>query len=68
MAVTADLSIRFLHPAAGGDVVGRCTLLKITDRLACGEVRLSMAQRPELLVANATGSYVLPKGSTRGIR
>jgi uncharacterized protein (TIGR00369 family) len=61
MAVTNELKMNFLRPAAGGDVLARARVLKLGRRIAYGEIHLFMADRPEALVAHATSSYVLPE-------
>lgn len=60
MAVTSDLSLRFLSKARPGDVVGEAVFLKLGRRLAVMEVRLSTLAEPGCVVAHATGSYALP--------
>lgn len=60
MAVTSDLSINFLRPALGGDVLARADLLKVGRTSIYGQVNLWMDGAPERLVAQAHGSYVPP--------
>lgn len=59
MAVTSDMSIRFLAKAKVGDVIGEARLLKMGRRLAVMEVALRTGDDPTV-VAHATGSYALP--------
>ena len=60
MAVTSDLSISFLRPALGGDVLGRAELLRVGKTRLYGEVRLWVDGAADRLVAHATGSYSPP--------
>jgi len=57
MAVTSDLHITFLRPAAGGDLWARATLLRAGRTRITGEVRLWVDGAPERAVAHAVGSY-----------
>lgn len=59
MAVTANLSINFLYPAAAGDVVAEAKLLRMGQRLAVMEVAIYTAD-DATMVAHATGSYAIP--------
>lgn len=59
MAVTSDMSIRFLAKAKVGDVIGEARLLRMGRRLAVMEVALRTGDDPTV-VAHATGSYALP--------
>ncbi len=59
MAVTSDISIRFLRAARAGDVVADGYLLRIGRRLATCEVRM-FTDGDERAVAHATGTYALP--------
>lgn len=58
-AVTSELKVNFLRPVTGGDVIATASVLKMGRRIAFGEVRLSMADRPDRLIAHATSSYAL---------
>ena len=60
MAVTVDLSIRFLRPATGGDLVARADLLHIGGTRIYGEVDLWVEGNADALVAHATGTYARP--------
>jgi uncharacterized protein (TIGR00369 family) len=60
MAVTSDLSIAFLRPALGGDVLGRANLLRVGKTRIYGEVRIWVDGAQDRLVAHATGSYSPP--------
>jgi uncharacterized protein (TIGR00369 family) len=62
MAVTSDMTIHFLRPAIGSDLVARCSLTKVGKRLAHGEIRVWQEdENPERLVAFASGSCALPE-------
>lgn len=58
MAVTSELSIRFLRPAAGGDLLARAEILRRGRSGMVGDVRLWVDGVPERLVAVAHGTYV----------
>ncbi|HSF86027.1 MAG TPA: PaaI family thioesterase [Acidimicrobiia bacterium] len=60
MAVTSEMSIRFLRPAQYGDVVGRATIHSTSTRRIVGTVELWVDDRPDRLVAIAPGTYVRP--------
>lgn len=59
MAVTADISIRYLNPAPACDVLADGGLLRLGRRNAVCEVSLSRADTGAL-IAHATGNYALP--------
>jgi len=59
LAVTSDLSFRFLRKPGPAALVGEATLLRVGRRLAVGEVRIRSDGDDEL-VAHATGTYALP--------
>jgi uncharacterized protein (TIGR00369 family) len=60
-AVTNELKMNFLRPAAAGrDVLARARVLKRGRRVVYGAVELWEEGDPERLVAHATSSYVLP--------
>ncbi len=59
LAVTSDLSFRFLRRPAPAALIGDATLLRCGKRLAVGEVRM-WSEGDEALVAHATGTYALP--------
>lgn len=60
MAVTSELSIRFLRPAKDGDLVARAVLNSVGKRRLVGTVELWVDGRPDRLVALAQGSYARP--------
>ncbi len=63
MALTSDLSIRFLRPAQGEKAYARADLEKAGRLMVIGTVRIWMDDEPDRLVATAQGTYVLPRES-----
>lgn len=60
MAVTSDLSVRFLRPPPPRDLHAAARVLYLGRRNAVAEVELWSDDR-EKLVAHATGTYALPR-------
>ena len=60
MAVTSEMSIRFLRPAQGGDLIGRATINSAGRRRIVGTVEVWVEGEPERVVAMAQGSYARP--------
>jgi uncharacterized protein (TIGR00369 family) len=58
MAVTSDLSITFLRPAAAGDLLAEATLLRAGKTRITGTVRLWIDGAPDKPVSHVLGSYV----------
>lgn len=58
MAVTSDLAITFLRPAAGGDLVAEAHLLRAGRTRISGRVDVRVDGDPRL-VAHAIGSYAM---------
>ena len=58
MAVTSDLSITFLRPAVGGDILAEAFLLRSGRTRLHGRVDLRV-EGHDRLVAHATGGYAL---------
>jgi uncharacterized protein (TIGR00369 family) len=58
MAVTSELTIQFLRPAVGGDLVARAELLRAGKSKITGTVRLWIDGAPDKLVSHAAGSYM----------
>ena len=58
MAVTSELTISFLRPAVGGDLVARAELLRVGKSKISGMVRLWVDAAPDRLVSYVVGSYV----------
>ena len=61
MAVTADLSMAFLRPARGGDLLARADLSHIGPARIHGSVDLWVDGYPDRPVARATGTYARPR-------
>jgi acyl-coenzyme A thioesterase PaaI-like protein len=60
MAVTSEMSIRFLRPAQDSDLLGRATINSIGARRIVGTVEMWVEDNPDKLVAVAQGSYSRP--------
>jgi acyl-coenzyme A thioesterase PaaI-like protein len=56
MAVTSDLHIVFLRPAAGGDLLARATLLRAGRTRISGRVEVWVEGSEDHPVAQATGT------------
>lgn len=59
MAVTSELYISFLRPAAGGDLLARAELLRKGKSKISGSVRVWVDGAPDRPVSHVSGSYVL---------
>jgi len=64
MAVTSEMSIRFLRPAQDGDLIARATVDSVSKRRIVGTIRLWIVGEPDRLVAVAQGTYAIPPRST----
>ncbi len=62
MALTSELSIRFLRPAAGDVLYARADLHTVGRRNVVGTVKLWMDDRAGKPVSVAQGTYVRPAG------
>jgi uncharacterized protein (TIGR00369 family) len=60
MAVTSDLSVRFLRRPLPEDLHAEARLLRLGRRQAVAEVRMWCGRDEDSLVAHATGTYALP--------
>ncbi|MGD2043719.1 MAG: PaaI family thioesterase [Acidimicrobiia bacterium] len=60
MAVTAEMSIRFLRPAQKGDLMAKAVINSVSARRLFGTVELWIDGSPDRLVALAQGSYARP--------
>lgn len=58
MAVTSELSIAYLRPAMGGDLLARAELLRAGKSKIVGTVRLWVDGAPDKIVSHVTGSYM----------
>jgi uncharacterized protein (TIGR00369 family) len=59
LAVTTNLNINFLRRPAPRDLISECSLLKLGNRLAVGEVTI-FSEGEEAPVAHVTGTYSIP--------
>lgn len=62
MAVTSDLNIAFLRPAAGGDLLARADLLRAGKSRITGRVTIWVEGEEGRPVSHATGSYAVLGG------
>lgn len=60
MALTSELSIRFLRPAVGSKMWARATLDKAGRRNVVGTVRIWCDDDEDRITATAQGTYALP--------
>ncbi len=60
MAVTSEMSIRFLRPAQNGDLLARARIDSVSARRIVGTIELWIDGDPDRLVAVAQGSYSRP--------
>jgi acyl-coenzyme A thioesterase PaaI-like protein len=60
MALTSELSIRFLRPAVGERLRCRATLESVSRRSVVGTAHVWCAERPDKITAAAQGTYALP--------
>ncbi|MDK1039283.1 MAG: PaaI family thioesterase [Actinomycetota bacterium] len=60
MAVTSEMSIRFLRPARNGDLLARATVHSVSDRRIVGSVELWIDGQQDKPVAVAQGTYARP--------
>ena len=60
MAVTTEMSIRFLRPAQGGDLLAKATIQSTGRRRLAGTIELWIDGTPGALVAVAQGTYARP--------
>jgi uncharacterized protein (TIGR00369 family) len=58
MALTSELTISFLRPAVGGDLLARAELLRAGRTAIKGTVRLWVDGAPDKPVSYVVGSYV----------
>lgn len=60
MALTSELSIRFLRPALGERLYARATLDKLGKRSVVGTVKIWTEGHEDRPCATAQGTYMLP--------
>jgi acyl-coenzyme A thioesterase PaaI-like protein len=61
MALTSELSIRYLRPARGSALLARAELHHVGRRSVIGSVRVWVEGAPDADVAVAQGTYVRPQ-------
>ena len=62
MAVTSNITIDFLRPAVGGDLLARATRLRAGKTRISGRVDVWVEGAADRIVAHATGGYALLEG------
>jgi uncharacterized protein (TIGR00369 family) len=60
MAVTSEMSVRFVRPAQGGDLLARAVVNSSTTRRVVGTIEMWVDGEPDRMVAVAQGAYALP--------
>ena len=60
MAVTSEMSVRFLRPAQNGDLLARAVINSAGARRLVGTIELWVDGAPDRLVAVAQGAYARP--------
>jgi acyl-coenzyme A thioesterase PaaI-like protein len=60
MALTSELSIRFLRPAVGTRIICRATLEAASRRSVVGTAHVWAEERPDKITATAQGTYAIP--------
>ena len=60
MALTSELSIRFLRPAQGERIICRATLEAASRRSVVGSAHVWSDGRPDKITATAQGTYAIP--------
>lgn len=60
MALTSELSIRFLRPAMGERMMCRATLEAVSRRSVVGTAHVWVDGRPDKITAAAQGTYAVP--------
>ncbi|MEN8234746.1 MAG: PaaI family thioesterase [Actinomycetota bacterium] len=60
MAVTSEMSVRFVRPAQGGDLMARAVINSSSARRLVGTIELWVDGSPDKLVAVAQGCYSRP--------
>ena len=61
MAITSELSIRFLRPAQGERIWARARIDTATRRSVVGSIQVWMDDAEQRPTAVAQGTYVLPR-------
>lgn len=60
MALTSELSIRFLRPAVGERILCRATLESVSRRSVVGTAHVWVDGAPDKITAAAQGTYAVP--------
>lgn len=60
MALTSELSIRFLRPATGTRMICRATLESVSRRSVVGTAHVWCEERPEKITSIGQGTYAIP--------
>ena len=60
MALTSELSIRFLRPARGDRILCRATLEAVSRRSVVGTAHVWVDGRPDKITATGQGTYAIP--------
>ena len=60
MALTSELSMRFLRPAIGTQMICRATLEAVSRRSVVGTCHLWVAGEPDRITSTAQGTYAIP--------
>lgn len=60
MALTSELSIRFLRPATGDRLLCRATIDAVSRRSVVGTARVWADGAPDRITATAQGTYAIP--------
>jgi acyl-coenzyme A thioesterase PaaI-like protein len=60
MALTSELSIRFLRPAVGERILCRATVESVSRRSVVGTAHVWVDGTPDRVTATAQGTYALP--------
>ena len=63
MAVTSDMTITFLRPAVGGDLMARAKIVRVGSARIYGQVDVWVDGDPERPTAHAIGHYSNPTGA-----
>jgi acyl-coenzyme A thioesterase PaaI-like protein len=60
MAMTSELSIRYLRPAQGERIICKATLEAISRRSVVGTAHVWAEGRPDKITSAAQGTYAIP--------
>lgn len=60
MALTSEVSIRFLRPAQGGRLLCRAQLEAVSRRSVVATAHVWSIERPDRITATAQGTYAIP--------